>query len=75
MHFGEGSYDETEAAIRSLLVEAGDSRLGREARAKPSAPLPVCAPRRRISAPIVHTAGSRPRAPGPMPTVTRRRSA
>ena len=34
VHFGEGSYDETEAAIRSLLADAGDSRLGREARAK-----------------------------------------
>ena len=29
VHFGEGSYEETEAAIRSLLEEAGDSaRLG-----------------------------------------------
>jgi cytochrome c biogenesis protein CcdA/thiol-disulfide isomerase/thioredoxin len=32
-HFGEGRYEETEAAIRSLLAEAGDRRLGREARA------------------------------------------
>jgi cytochrome c biogenesis protein CcdA/thiol-disulfide isomerase/thioredoxin len=29
-HFGEGSYDETEAAIRSLLQEAGAKRLGSE---------------------------------------------
>jgi len=28
VHFGEGSYDETEAAIRSLLAEAGDPELG-----------------------------------------------
>jgi cytochrome c biogenesis protein CcdA/thiol-disulfide isomerase/thioredoxin len=27
-HFGEGAYGETEAAIRSLLAEAGDSQLG-----------------------------------------------
>ncbi len=28
VHFGEGKYDETEAAIRALLAEAGDRRLG-----------------------------------------------
>jgi cytochrome c biogenesis protein CcdA/thiol-disulfide isomerase/thioredoxin len=33
VHFGEGQYEETEAAIRSLLAEAGHSRLGREASA------------------------------------------
>jgi cytochrome c biogenesis protein CcdA/thiol-disulfide isomerase/thioredoxin len=33
-HFGEGSYDETEQAIRSLLAEAGDEDLGAEAKAK-----------------------------------------
>ena len=32
-HFGEGSYDETEQAIRTLLAEAGDPDLGAEARA------------------------------------------
>ena len=31
VHFGEGAYDETEQAIRSLLAEAGDSGLGDEA--------------------------------------------
>ncbi len=31
VHFGEGSYEETERAIRSLLAEAGDSDLGGEA--------------------------------------------
>jgi hypothetical protein len=30
--FGEGDYDRTEAAIRSLLAEAGHPRLGAEAR-------------------------------------------
>ena len=33
VHFGEGEYKETEAAIRALLAEAGDRRLG--AAAKP----------------------------------------
>ena len=28
VHFGEGDYETTEAAIRSLLAEAGDARLG-----------------------------------------------
>ncbi len=32
VHFGEGGYDETELAIRSLLVETGDTRLGGEAK-------------------------------------------
>jgi thiol-disulfide isomerase/thioredoxin len=32
VHFGEGSYEETEAAIRALLAEAGDRRLGAPAR-------------------------------------------
>ncbi len=31
VHFGEGNYDETEKAIRSLLAEAGDTDLGGEA--------------------------------------------
>ncbi len=33
VHFGEGAYGETEAAIRSLLAEAGDGELGSEAQA------------------------------------------
>jgi len=33
-HFGEGSYGDTETAIRSLLEEAGARRLGRDARAR-----------------------------------------
>jgi cytochrome c biogenesis protein CcdA/thiol-disulfide isomerase/thioredoxin len=32
-HFGEGDYDQTEAAIRALLAEAGAERLGAPARA------------------------------------------
>jgi hypothetical protein len=34
VHFGEGSYSETEDAIRSLLAEAGDRRLGSRAHAR-----------------------------------------
>ena len=33
-HFGEGAYEETEAAIRALLAEAGRDRLGPVAEAK-----------------------------------------
>jgi cytochrome c biogenesis protein CcdA/thiol-disulfide isomerase/thioredoxin len=32
VHFGEGGYDETEKAIRSLLAEAGDRGLGADAK-------------------------------------------
>ena len=53
VHFGEGQYDQTEAAIRSLLAEAGSGPLG--GRARPNdvrAPRPDAAhagdlPRRR----------------------------
>src|ERR687892_188232 len=39
-HFGEGAYEETEAAIRALLAEAGRDRLGpvAEAKAEPAHP-------------------------------------
>jgi cytochrome c biogenesis protein CcdA/thiol-disulfide isomerase/thioredoxin len=33
-HFGEGSYEETDSAIRALLAEAGADRLGAPARAR-----------------------------------------
>jgi cytochrome c biogenesis protein CcdA/thiol-disulfide isomerase/thioredoxin len=33
-HFGEGAYDQTDAAIRALLAEAGADRLGAPARAR-----------------------------------------
>ena len=39
-HFGEGAYEETEAAIRALLAEAGADRLGDMARAKVEAASP-----------------------------------
>jgi cytochrome c biogenesis protein CcdA/thiol-disulfide isomerase/thioredoxin len=39
-HFGEGSYAETERAIRSLLAEAGQARLGGRAKARAEIPDP-----------------------------------
>jgi cytochrome c biogenesis protein CcdA/thiol-disulfide isomerase/thioredoxin len=38
VHFGEGEYGTTEAAIRSLLAEAGDKRLGRTTRVEAETP-------------------------------------
>jgi cytochrome c biogenesis protein CcdA/thiol-disulfide isomerase/thioredoxin len=43
-HFGEGEYEETEEAIRSLLAEAGRDRLGRLASARTESPLPGATP-------------------------------
>ena len=41
-HFGEGDYDETEQAIRALLEEAGQERLGGHGRgARPRRPIPA----------------------------------
>ena len=40
VHFGEGSYDETESAIRTLLAEAGQDGLGAGARARVETPSP-----------------------------------
>ena len=37
-HFGEGDYEETEAAIRALLAEAGEADLGARASASADAP-------------------------------------
>jgi cytochrome c biogenesis protein CcdA/thiol-disulfide isomerase/thioredoxin len=36
VHFGEGSYEEIEAAIRALLAEAGQARLGAKAKPGPT---------------------------------------
>ena len=43
-HFGEGEYDATERAIRSLLAEAGHPRLGRRARARVETAVPGATP-------------------------------
>ena len=44
VHFGEGEYDTTERAIRTLLAEAGHDRLGRLARARVETPEGVATP-------------------------------
>jgi thiol-disulfide isomerase/thioredoxin len=43
-HFGEGEYDATERAIRSLLAEAGHTRLGTRAHARVETALPGATP-------------------------------
>ena len=43
-HFGEGDYEKTEQAIRSLLAEAGRDRLGRFVRARAESALPGSTP-------------------------------
>jgi cytochrome c biogenesis protein CcdA/thiol-disulfide isomerase/thioredoxin len=44
VHFGEGDYAETEAAIRSLLAEAGSNGLGDRAQARIQRPDPHATP-------------------------------
>jgi cytochrome c biogenesis protein CcdA/thiol-disulfide isomerase/thioredoxin len=44
VHFGEGAYAETEAAIRSLLAEAGNRKLGGRAHASVQRPDPDSTP-------------------------------
>jgi hypothetical protein len=50
VHFGEGSYDDTERAIRSLLAEAGTGRLGAMARAHSQRPDPEATPESYLGA-------------------------
>ena len=59
-HFGEGDYEQTEAAIRSLLAEAGDGAAarGRGPRRRPRRPIRGCGRRRPTSAPSARRAGS-----------------
>jgi cytochrome c biogenesis protein CcdA/thiol-disulfide isomerase/thioredoxin len=49
-HFGEGEYDTTEQAIRSLLVEAGRERLGGRASARVDSGLPGATPESYLGA-------------------------
>jgi cytochrome c biogenesis protein CcdA/thiol-disulfide isomerase/thioredoxin len=44
VHFGEGSYDATERAIRTLLAESGREHLGRNASAHVEMPVGVATP-------------------------------
>ena len=50
VHFGEGSYDETERGIRSLLAEAGSGRLGAMANAQAERPDPHATPESYLGA-------------------------
>jgi cytochrome c biogenesis protein CcdA/thiol-disulfide isomerase/thioredoxin len=50
VHFGEGSYAETEGAIRSLLAEAGGRGLGGKANVRTSAPDPHATPESYLGA-------------------------
>jgi cytochrome c biogenesis protein CcdA/thiol-disulfide isomerase/thioredoxin len=49
-HFGEGGYAEIERAIRSLLAEAGNRRLGGRARAHTQSPDPHATPESYLGA-------------------------
>jgi cytochrome c biogenesis protein CcdA/thiol-disulfide isomerase/thioredoxin len=49
-HFGEGEYETTERAIRSLLAEAGRDRLGRRAGARVESGLPGATPETYLGA-------------------------
>ena len=49
-HFGEGEYDTTERAIRSLLAEAGRERLGGRASARVESGLPGATPESYLGA-------------------------
>ena len=66
VHFGEGEYDETEAAIRTLLREKGDSDLGGDAskvkgeEVNPARPHPRDLPGRRCAPRAGRTAASCP---------------
>jgi cytochrome c biogenesis protein CcdA/thiol-disulfide isomerase/thioredoxin len=50
VHFGEGEYDRTENAIRSLLAEAGHDRLGRHAHARVETAAGVATPESYLGA-------------------------
>jgi thiol-disulfide isomerase/thioredoxin len=50
VHFGEGSYSETEDAIRGLLTEAGDRSLGAHAQARVQRPDPRSTPESYLGA-------------------------
>jgi cytochrome c biogenesis protein CcdA/thiol-disulfide isomerase/thioredoxin len=49
-HFGEGKYEETEAAIRDLLSESGHADLGGKARARTQRPDPEATPESYLGA-------------------------
>ena len=74
VHFGEGDYETTEQAIRSLLAENGDADLGGGVGPRmPRSPTPAWARPRPISAPSAPRAGSSRRRRASASTGRRRR--
>ncbi len=67
VHFGEGSYSETEDAIRSLLAEAGDRRLGGQAHAHVQRPDPRSTPESYLGAARAERFANGPILPGQQP--------
>jgi cytochrome c biogenesis protein CcdA/thiol-disulfide isomerase/thioredoxin len=64
VHFGEGSYAETEQGIRSLLAEAGNGRLGGRAHAKVEKPDPHSTPETYLGAARAERFANGPILPG-----------
>jgi cytochrome c biogenesis protein CcdA/thiol-disulfide isomerase/thioredoxin len=64
VHFGEGSYSETERAIRALLAEAGHGRLGGRAHAHSARPDPRSTPESYLGAARAERFASGPILPG-----------
>jgi cytochrome c biogenesis protein CcdA/thiol-disulfide isomerase/thioredoxin len=64
VHFGEGAYGETESAIRSLLAEAGNGRLGGRAQARVQRPDASSTPESYLGAARAERFASGPILPG-----------
>jgi cytochrome c biogenesis protein CcdA/thiol-disulfide isomerase/thioredoxin len=64
VHFGEGAYSETEAAIRSLLAEAGHKKLGERAHARVQRPDPHSTPESYLGAARAERFANGPILPG-----------
>jgi cytochrome c biogenesis protein CcdA/thiol-disulfide isomerase/thioredoxin len=64
VHFGEGAYAETEAGIRSLLAEAGKSKLGGRAQARVERPDPDSTPETYLGAARAERFANGPILPG-----------
>jgi thiol-disulfide isomerase/thioredoxin len=64
VHFGEGAYAETEAGIRSLLAEAGTSKLGGRAQARVERPDPDSTPESYLGAARAERFANGPILPG-----------
>jgi thiol-disulfide isomerase/thioredoxin len=64
VHFGEGSYSETEDAIRSLLADAGDRSLGAHAQARVQRPDPRSTPESYLGAARAERFANGPILPG-----------